>query len=190
MLSGALACVAAGAGLTTAMTSLWQLAVLWGPVIGIATGANSVPPSAIVANRWFVRRRGLVTGLLTAAFATGNLAFPPLLAWITGAHGWRWAAAVVTVASLAVIPVVALLMRDRPADVGLRPYGAPPGFPPDAALPPAGNPFTLPLRVLRDAARARGFRLRAGTFFVCGGPRTAPCSRTSSRPRTTTTCRR
>lgn len=81
------------------MTSLWQLGVIRGPVNGTATGAVSVPLSAIVAMRWFVRRRGLVTGLLGASFATGNLVFLPLLAWITDVYGWRWAAALVALAA-------------------------------------------------------------------------------------------
>lgn len=166
---GALAAVAVGAAATTGMSALWQLDVLWGPVIGFATGAISIPLSAIVATRWFHTRRGLVTGLLTAAFATGNLAFLPLIAWITRDHGWRTSVLLITALALAVIPLVALLMREHPADVGVRPFGAPD----DASAPAAGpalgpNPFTTPLRVLADAARVRDFWLLAGTFFVCG----------------------
>src|SRR5690242_2628071 len=58
--------VSASSGLTTLMHAPWQLDVLWGLVNGLATGAISVPLAAIIANRWFVARRGLVTGLLTA----------------------------------------------------------------------------------------------------------------------------
>ncbi len=86
------------------MTSLWQLDVIWGLVIGTATGAISIPLTAIVATRWFDARRGLVTGLLTASFATGNLIFLPLLAWITDTHGW--AAGVAAIAAAAIIPIV------------------------------------------------------------------------------------
>lgn len=162
----ALAAVGAGSALTVGMTALWQLNLIWGPVIGMATGAISIPLSAIVATRWFVARRGLVTGVLTGAFATGNLAFLPLLAWVTDVHGWRWAAGLVAVFAAVVIPVVALLMRDRPESAGVLPYGADEPVPAPAA--PPGNPFTAPLAVLRDAARVRDFWLLAGTFFVCG----------------------
>ena len=72
--------VAAGAALTTQMTEPWQLYVLWGVVVGTATGAIAMPLAAIVANRWFVARRGLVTGLLAASNASGQLVFLPLLA--------------------------------------------------------------------------------------------------------------
>ena len=120
MVAGLIA-VAGGAALTIAMTSLWQLDILWGIVIGTATGAISIPLSAIVATRWFVRRLGLVTGLLAASFATGNLVFLPLLAWITDGHGWRWAVAIVAITATAIVPVVLVLMREHPADMGLSP---------------------------------------------------------------------
>lgn len=161
-----LVAVGGGAGLTIAMTSLWQLNLLWGLVIGTATGAISIPLSAIVASRWFVKRRGLVTGLLGASFATGNLVFLPLLAWLTDAFGWRWATALVAVAAAAFIPLILVLMRERPEDVGLLPYGA--DAPPPPPVPVTGNPFVTPFRVLRDAVRVRDFWLLAGTFFVCG----------------------
>jgi len=167
VMAGALLVVAAGAGLTVVMTSVWHLGLVWGPLIGTATGAVSIPLSAIVATRWFVRRRGLVTGLLAASFATGNLVFLPLLAWITAEHGWRWASgAVALAAGAAVVPIV-LLMRERPADHGLRPYGAGDDWAEEPAEA-AGNPFTRPVAVLRDAVRVRDFWLLAGTFFICG----------------------
>jgi predicted MFS family arabinose efflux permease len=148
------------------MTALWQLDVIWGLLIGSATGAISIPLSAIVATRWFERRRGLVTGLLAASFATGNLVFLPLLAWITREQGWRWAAGIVAICAAAIVPLVLVLMRERPADVGLAPYGA---TAPPAPIPrPDGNPFSRPFRVLRDAVHVRDFWLLAGTFFVCG----------------------
>lgn len=165
VMMAAIGVVGAGAGLTILMNALWQLDLLWGLAIGSATGAIAVPLSAIVATRWFVRHRGLVTGLLTAAFATGNLAFLPLLAWITQEHGWRWAAGLVSVVALAMVPVIAVFMRNDPADVGVLPYGA---DAPPAARPTPGHPFAVPFRVLRDAVRVPDFWLLAGTFFICG----------------------
>lgn len=164
MVAGLVA-VGGGAALTIAMTELWQLNLLWGLVIGSATGAIAIPLSAIVATRWFVRRRGLVTGLLTASFATGNLIFLPLLAWITERSGWRWAVALVAICAAAIVPLVLLLMRERPSDVGLLPFGADEEPAPSAA---PGHPFTTPFRVLRSAVRVRDFWLLAGTFFICG----------------------
>ena len=151
MMTAGLVAVGGGGGLTVLMTSLWQLNVIWGLVIGTATGTISIPLSAIVATRWFHRRRGLVTGLLTASFATGNLIFLPLLAWITDTHGWRWAAGIVTIAAAAIIPLVLLLMREHPGDLGLLPYGAD-----HAPAPPTqtGNPIAR--KPGRTACRSGG----------------------------------
>ena len=65
------------------MTEPWQLYLLWGVVVGSATGALAVPLAAIISTRWFSTRRGLVSGLLTASNASGQLVFLPLLAWIS-----------------------------------------------------------------------------------------------------------
>ena len=165
VMAGALLAVAAGSALSVLITATWQLMLLWGLVIGTATGAISVPLSAIIATRWFVARRGLVTGALGAAFATGNLLFLPLLAWVAENEGWRWSAAGVALCAAAIVPVVLVWMRERPADLGLLPVGATEP-PPPAATPP--NAFTGPLRALREASRVRDFWLLAGTFFICG----------------------
>jgi len=161
----ALATIAASSLLTIAMTAPWQLYLLWGLVNGAATGAIAVPLAAIVANRWFASRRGLVTGLMTASNASGQLVFLPLLAWVAG-FDWRWAAGLVAVAALGlVLPIVAAFVRDYPADVGLPPYGASELAPPRAA---AGNPFGRALSTVRDAAGSGTFWLLAGSFFICG----------------------
>lgn len=132
-----------------------------------------------------MRRRGLVTGLLTASFATGNLVFLPLLAWITDEHGWRWAAAIVAITAVATIPLVLLLMRERPSDVGLAPYGSADGAP-VAPVVYSGRTLTAPLSVLRTAVRVRDFWLLAGTFFVCGWTTNGAVQYISFPPRTIT----
>src|SRR5438128_10168636 len=121
---GALVTVASGALLTTVMTAPWQLYLLWGVVVGLGTGCMASVLAATVAGRWFVHRRGLVLGALTAAGATGQLIFLPGLGWLAQYQGWRWSAIAVGTAALAVVPIVALLLRNRPSDLGIRPYGA------------------------------------------------------------------
>ena len=121
----ALVTIATGASLTTIMNASWQLDLLWGVVVGGATGAVSVPLAATVASRWFSSNRGLVTGILTASNASGQMIFLPALAWLVTNHGWRWAAiAVAAVAMVLVFPIVAIVVRDRPQSIGLEPYGA------------------------------------------------------------------
>jgi MFS family permease len=161
----ALLLIATGVGLTSVMRTSWQLDLLWGVVVGLGTGSMAGVLAATVANRWFVAHRGLVTGILTAAGATGQLIFLPLLASLAVGRGWRWASLTVALAALAAVPVVALLMRDDPTRIGLRPYGAPGDYEAPRA---AGNPFAAAVGGLRVGLRSADFWLLAGSFFICG----------------------
>ena len=163
---GALLGVSAGSSLTVFMKAPWQLDILWGVVNGLATGAIAIPLAAMIANRWFVEKRGLVTGILTASSATGNLIFLPVLASIVTHWGWRYATVTVAaVAFVVVLPLVALLLRDRPADLGLLPYGA---TEPDPVPAVVRNPFTAAIDGLRVGWGNSSFWLLAGSFFICG----------------------
>ncbi|MBV9773200.1 MAG: MFS transporter [Gemmatimonadetes bacterium] len=161
-----LAVTAAGVAATAWMTRPWQLVLLWGVVVGGGTGMTALVLGATVVGRWFADRRGLVMGVLTASTATGQLLFLPLLASVVERSGWRPAVLGVACVAAVVVPLVALLMRDRPADVGLVPYG---GTEADAVdTRGAGNPAAAALAALRDGLRSRDFLLLAGTFFICG----------------------
>src|SRR5262252_9437647 len=120
----ALLLVATGSGLTIFMDASWQLILLWGLVVGLGTGSMALVFVATITGRWFVKHRGVVTGVLTAAGATGQLIFLPVLASLATSHGWRIAALTVTGAALAVVPLVVWLLRDHPADLGTTAYGA------------------------------------------------------------------
>src|ERR1700742_2750640 len=106
-----------------AMSKVWQLILLWGVVIGIGTGMTALVLGATIATRWFVARRGLVVGIMTASVATGQLVFLPLLASLTERLGWRVALALVCCMLGVSAFAVLILMRDRPSDLGLRPFG-------------------------------------------------------------------
>jgi sugar phosphate permease len=162
---GALVTVATGALLTTLMNAPWQLYLLWGVVVGLGTGCMASVLAATVAGRWFVRRRGLVLGALTAAGATGQLIFLPGLGWLAQNAGWREAAIVVAAGALVVVPLVGLLLRNRPADVGLTAYGATEA---DATPVNVGSPVLNAFRGLRIGVRSRDFWLLGGSFFICG----------------------
>jgi sugar phosphate permease len=163
----ALSLLAVGVALTTLMRESWQLVLLWGVVVGAGAGVIANVLGAVVAARWFTARRGLVVGLLTGSAAAGQLIFLPTFAAITEHYGWRAMSLTVTVVALVVIPIVAILMRERPEDVGLAPYGET-GGPKPVAAPPSGNPFGLAIRTLAEATHARDFWLLAGSFFCCG----------------------
>ncbi|MEU9100451.1 MFS transporter [Streptomyces sp. NPDC048361] len=161
----ALTVIAVGSGLTVFMDAAWQLMLCWGMLVGLGSGSMALAFAATVTNRWFTARRGLVTGILTAASASGQLIFLPLLSWMVEAHGWRPAAITVALAALAVVPFVWLLLRDHPADVGLAPYGASAPVPKPAPVTGAAR---RTLTVLAKAARTGPFWLLAGTFAICG----------------------
>lgn len=150
------------------MTQVWQLVALWGVVIGIGTGMTALVLGATIASRWFVARRGLVIGIMTASVATGQLAFLPLIATLTERYGWRVALGVICVALGLAAFAVLMVMRDRPSDVGLRPFGDE-GTAPLPAPPPANAPImAAALGTLRDAAKSPVFWILFATFFVCG----------------------
>jgi MFS family permease len=163
----ALVLVAAGSGLTVFMTASWQLLLCWGVLVGVGTGSMAMTFVATVTGRWFVTHRGLVSGILTAAGATGQLIFLPLVAVLATAHGWRTPALVVAGAALAVVPLVLLVLRDYPRDVGTTAYGAL-GDEADQPVPAAAGAARRALGVLGDAARTRTFWLLAGGFAICG----------------------
>jgi MFS family permease len=161
----ALLMVALGSGLTVFMTASWQLVLLWGVIVGLGTGSMAMALVATVVGRWFVARRGLVSGVLTAANATGQLVFLPLVAHVVQSGGWRTASLTVSAAALVVVPVVLLFLRERPADLGELPYG---GTPDDVVEPLRAGAARLAAGTLGRAARTRTFWLLAGGFFVCG----------------------
>ncbi|MFD9338119.1 MFS transporter [Streptomyces sp. NPDC060028] len=160
----ALTVISAGSVATVWMTASWQLVLYWGVLVGLGSGSMALAFAATVTNRWFTARRGLVTGILTAAGASGQLIFLPLLSWLVEHHGWRPAAVTVSLAALAVVPFVWLLLRDHPADVGLAPYGGT-YAPKPAPVPGAAR---RAVAVLLKAARTGPFWLLAGTFAICG----------------------
>ncbi len=165
-LAAALLALALGVGLTTIMRERWQLVLLWGVVVGAGTGFTAIVLGATLVNRWFAARRGTVLGALTASTATGQLVFLPALAALTAGYGWRAPVLLMAGLALLVTPLVVVLIRDFPRDVGLAPYG---GTERDAiAAGGTRNPARAALEGLRAGLRSRPFWVLAGTFFICG----------------------
>jgi MFS family permease len=150
---------------TSMMNSPWQLLVLWGVAVGIGSGCMATVLAATVATRWFVARRGLVTGALTAATASGQLIFLPLLGWLAEHVGWRWVSITIAAGALLVMPTAARWLRNGPEDLGLRPYGAPDDYEPP---PRVGKPITAAFEGLNLAVHSSAFWILGGSFFVCG----------------------
>jgi len=165
VMAGSLALMAVGVGMTTLMHEYWHLLILWGVVIGLAAGGTASVLSATVANRWFVARRGVVLGFLNSAGSTGQLIFLPLLMTVIVTVGWRGGSLLLLTVALAMIPFVALWMRDDPADIGLTAYGAAPLSASGRAEESAKDSARVPLR---SALKTSTFWLLAGSYFVCG----------------------
>jgi sugar phosphate permease len=154
-----------GVALTSLMRAPWQMMALWGFLVGSGTGMIAMVLGATVAERWFVQNRGLVLGILTASSATGQLIFLPLLATLSVNFGWR--AVSLTVASIALVmaPIAALLLRNRPSDIGLPRYGETDLHRVERR---SENPAHRALSALRRGLSSRDFWLLSGTFFICG----------------------
>jgi MFS family permease len=164
----ALVIVVSALVLSLAMTQVWQLILLWGVVVGIGTGMTALVLGATVAARWFTARRGLVVGILTASSATGQLIFLPLLASVTDHMGWRVGLGMMCVMLGIAAFVVLMVMRDRPGDVGLRPFGDRGTQPLPAPASNKAPIMAAALGTLRDASRTRAFWVLFATFFICG----------------------
>jgi len=150
----------------TFMKSAWHLQLIWGVLVGCSSGAMATTLAATVISRWFVTHRGLAMGLLSASAATGQLVFLPLLAALTERQGWRAAIVLVAAVTLLVLVVVAWLLPERPASLGLRAVGAPVDAPEPAS--PQGNPIAIAFMALYSGARTKDFWLLFASFFVCG----------------------
>jgi sugar phosphate permease len=165
VLIGALLLMAAATGASAFMTEHWHLVLTWGLLSGLASGCVAIVLGATIVNRWFATQRGLIMGVLTASTATGSLIFIPGLAMLAERGGFRPVVSVVALCALAIVPLVYFLLPERPADVGLTPYGS---SEPAAPVPQAARPFATALRALRAATLHRDFWLLFATFFICG----------------------
>ncbi|MGG4488002.1 MFS transporter [Metabacillus idriensis] len=156
-----------GIVLTFFMQDSWQLILIWGVIIGLGSGLFLTVLSPYVANRWFVKRRGLAVGILTASTATGQLILLPVLAWITEAYSWRGAIGLILFLCLGMFVIILIFMKNSPEEIGILPYGSVL----KEACESAGqkkNPIIMAFQGLIEAIKAKEFWLLAGSFFICG----------------------
>lgn len=165
VVAGALLVVAVGAAATTVLTSVWELVLCWGILVGLGTGSIAMAFGALLADRWFAARRGLVTGMLSSATMFGGMVCLPALAALTDRSGWRASTLTVALVALVVAAGTYFLLRDHPADAGRAPYGADRVVPKPEPVPGAARHA---VNVLRSVARPGPFWVVAGTYGVCG----------------------
>jgi predicted MFS family arabinose efflux permease len=162
----ALTFVAISAGATVFISQPWHLWLLWGLCVGVGTGSMALVFAATVANRWFIKHKGLVVGVLTAANATGQLIFLPLLSHFANDFGWKSVSVTIAGASLLVVPLIYFFLKESPTAIGLTPYGAPDDWQP---LPKSElSAFRLAIDTIAKAKSNRDFQILFFTFFVCG----------------------
>jgi predicted MFS family arabinose efflux permease len=164
--TAALLMVALGSGLTVFMTESFQLLITWGVLIGLGTGSMAMVFAATIADRWFIERRGLVMGILTAGGATGQLVFLPVVAALAEHVGWRTASLVIAGSALLVVPLVIGFIGDFPEDRRLSPYGAPADWQPPRRE--TGGSARRAVDGLRRATRVPAFWALAAAFAICG----------------------
>jgi MFS family permease len=162
----ALALLSGSVAASTFMTEPWQLVLSWGLAVGLGSGVVALVLGAMIVNRWFAKHQGLVMGIITASTATGQLVFLPMLAAVAQNHGWRPVVWIAALGAAAMIPLVALLVPEDPAAIGLKPYGAAEDA--EIAAPVRANPLTVAFATLGRAAKSTGFWLLFASFFVCG----------------------
>jgi sugar phosphate permease len=163
----ALTVLAIAVALSGRMHAAWEMVLIWGVLVGSATGATSTTLGAVVVNRWFSQHRGLAMGILTASSATGQLAFLPLMAWVAEHRGWQTLVLLVALAAAIVLPIVALLLPEKPSAIGLRRLGEADDAAADAAQSNA-NPIVIAFAALKKASTFGDFWLLFFTFFICG----------------------
>ena len=162
----ALTAVSIGSALTMFMSAPWQLIALWGFVVGASTGAMALVFAATVANRWFVQKRGIVIGMLTASSATGQLIFLPALSYMAEMNGWKSVSSTIAIVSIVLVPIIWMFLKEKPADAGVLPYGAPVDW--SAPAKNSMNAGTLAIDTLKQASKKKDFWYLVGSFFVCG----------------------
>ena len=162
----ALSVISLGALLTIWMNQSWHLLLLWGVVVGIGTGSMALVFAASIANRWFVKKRGLVIGVLTAAGASGQLVFLPTLANLAQDPGWRASSLMISIAAFLMVPLIYLFLKEDPQSINTTPYGAESDWQPP--ILEKGNAAKVAVDALRDARKVRNFWYLVGSFFVCG----------------------
>ncbi|WP_189004538.1 MFS transporter [Deinococcus roseus] len=147
-------------GVSSLTHTVWQLDLFWGFFSGLGTGLIGSVLGATVAARWFVARRGLVTGIFGASMSAGQLIFVPLLSVLVAQFGWRESSLIIGGLALLLLLPTLFFLKDEPQEVGLLPFGATPGQEQTRNRP---DPT-----VMGKAVRTLDFWLLCATFCVCG----------------------
>jgi MFS family permease len=163
---GSLLLLGVGAVGAAFIQNLWHVYLTTGLLIALGAGGLSIPTGSTVAARWFEKRRGVAIGLTAGGMSAGQLVVIPLAMALIIWFGWRASYLWLGVGLLLlVLPIAFFMVRDDPAERGLRPYGA---TGPQRVASGAAPIESAQRVALREAMRVPQFWLLMATFFVCG----------------------
>lgn len=146
--------------LLSRISQVGHLYLFYGAIIGIGMSASFVPFLSTVA-RWFVKKRGLVTGIILAGTGSGLLVIPILASWLIASYGWRTAYSILGIMVLLVIVSLAQLLRRDPARMGQLPYGG-------GEVEPGSSHLKAPEFSLRQAMGTRQLWMICAMYFGFG----------------------
>ncbi len=108
--------------LMSRISAIWQLYLVFGVITGVGMGGLFVPMISTVS-RWFVKRRGMMTGIVLSGSSLGMIIVPPLAAWLIITYGWRTAYTIVGLIAMIVIISATQFVKRDPAQIGQLPDG-------------------------------------------------------------------
>ena len=135
--------------LMSGLDSVWQLYLFYGVIVGIGLSSIDIIPLSTTA-RWFVRRRGMMTGIAKVGTGTGQFALPLVASMLIAAYGWQTSYLIIGAATMVLLISVGQLLRRDPARMGLLPDGD--GESQTESSKPAETGFSL-----HEALRTRQF---------------------------------
>lgn len=111
-----------GSFLISQISALWQLYLFYGLIVGTGMGGGYGPLLSTAA-RWFVKRRGLMSGFVTAGIGMGGIIVPLVASRLISAYGWRLSYLILGSIIFLVIILSAQVLRRDPAQMGQVAYG-------------------------------------------------------------------
>ena len=108
--------------LMSQVSAIWQFYLFYGVILGAGMSGAWVPTLSTVA-RWFVKRRGMMTGIVVSGIGVGTIIIPSLATRLIYIYGWRTSYIIIGIVVLAVVTLAAQFLRRDPQQIGLLPYG-------------------------------------------------------------------
>lgn len=146
--------------LMSQISALWQLYLFWGVIVAMGLSGGFVPMTSTVA-RWFVQRRGVMTGIVAAGVGAGTMIVPPVASWLISSYGWRTAFLVIGIIALVLLMLAAQFLKRDPSKTGQLPYGENEVKPENSISEAKGFSF-------REAVHTQQFRMVWTIYFFFG----------------------